>query len=233
MWPLLKRDGLALQYFALTLFYNYAIGYNPLALTRSFVKYLSIVVYILVALLHLVEATASPPAHLQDLFVVLNLTLCCGVFGLAWLWGLKRQLQEGWALGGLGFGNPTMTSGTTGGTAKKGPGSSVGRTSAAGWNGHGDVRPHEMVDGASTSRQQVSTKAPARSDGDHHLPSSTSERPPNSLDPQQANRITSVRGSAGQNSVDPGSARWDEKEEERRRRRRERERERERVDPGR
>ena len=43
MWPLLKRDGLGLQYIVLTLFWNYAIGYNPLSLRPSFVKFLSLV----------------------------------------------------------------------------------------------------------------------------------------------------------------------------------------------
>lgn len=30
MWPLLKRDGLGLQYFALILLWNRLIGHNPL-----------------------------------------------------------------------------------------------------------------------------------------------------------------------------------------------------------
>lgn len=43
MWPLLQRDGVATQYAALTLLWNYALGYNPLTLRPSFVKYLSLV----------------------------------------------------------------------------------------------------------------------------------------------------------------------------------------------
>lgn len=43
MWPLLKRDGLAVQYLALTGVWNWAVGYNPLAMRASFVKYLSLV----------------------------------------------------------------------------------------------------------------------------------------------------------------------------------------------
>lgn len=43
MWPLLKREGLGLQYLVLTLFWNFVIGYNPLSLRPSFVKFLSIV----------------------------------------------------------------------------------------------------------------------------------------------------------------------------------------------
>lgn len=43
MWPLLKRDGQGLNYFVLTLFWNYVIGYDPLALPMSLVKLVSLV----------------------------------------------------------------------------------------------------------------------------------------------------------------------------------------------
>lgn len=130
MWPLLQRDGIPVQYLGLTLLWNFAIGYNPFTLRASFVKYLSLVrdsrlpllnvihssgllqaSYLVVFLLHTLETLASPPAHLPDLFPVLNLTLSAGVFGLAWLWATKRLTQEAWALGGIGFGEGTFSSG--------------------------------------------------------------------------------------------------------------------------
>ena len=43
MWPLLKRDGLGIQYTAVTLLWNYVLGYNPFKLEASFVKVLSLV----------------------------------------------------------------------------------------------------------------------------------------------------------------------------------------------
>ncbi|KDE08548.1 hypothetical protein MVLG_01325 [Microbotryum lychnidis-dioicae p1A1 Lamole] len=101
MWPLLKRDGVGLAYLVLTFGWNYVIGYNPLALRRSFVKYLSLASYATIALLHVVELVASPPAHLPDLFVVMNLTVSCAVFGLGYLWASKRLVQEGWAVVGM------------------------------------------------------------------------------------------------------------------------------------
>ncbi|TNY20374.1 glucosyltransferase [Rhodotorula diobovata] len=107
MWPLLQRDGVATQYAALTLLWNYALGYNPLTLRPSFVKYLSLGTYLVVAVLHALEALAPPPAHLPDLFPVLNLCACAGVFGLAWLWAGKRLVQEAWALGGVPLGSGT------------------------------------------------------------------------------------------------------------------------------
>ncbi|KPV73321.1 glycosyltransferase family 57 protein [Rhodotorula graminis WP1] len=102
MWPLLQRDGVVTQYLALTALWNYAIGYNPLKLRASFVKYLSCTTYALILAVHSLEALAPPPAHLPDLYPVVNLSLSAGVFGLAWLWAGKRLLQEAWALGGVG-----------------------------------------------------------------------------------------------------------------------------------
>ncbi|GAA6048700.1 hypothetical protein JCM3770_002028 [Rhodotorula araucariae] len=119
MWPLLQRDGVATQYLALTLLWNFLIGYNPLSLRASFVKYLSLATYALILSLHTLEALAPPPRHLPDLYPVLNLSLSAGVFGLAWLWAGKRLAQEAWALGGLGFGGAHARAGAP---AARGPG---------------------------------------------------------------------------------------------------------------
>lgn len=43
MWPLLVRDGQALQYFTLTLLWNFVIGYNPLKVEGGFVRVLGLV----------------------------------------------------------------------------------------------------------------------------------------------------------------------------------------------
>jgi hypothetical protein len=43
MWPLLKRDGLGVQYIALLLLWNRLIGYNPFRRPQSFIQYLSVV----------------------------------------------------------------------------------------------------------------------------------------------------------------------------------------------
>ena len=40
MWPLLKRDGLAVQYIALVFLWNRLIGYNPFRHTYALVKFL-------------------------------------------------------------------------------------------------------------------------------------------------------------------------------------------------
>ncbi|ORY54757.1 ALG6, ALG8 glycosyltransferase family-domain-containing protein [Leucosporidium creatinivorum] len=101
MWPLLKRDGLGVQYLALTLGWNYLVGYNPFHLRHSFVKYLSLGAYSAIIALHLLELVASPPAHLPDLFVLFNVALSVVVFGLGFLWASKRSVQEGWGVVGM------------------------------------------------------------------------------------------------------------------------------------
>ncbi|GAA5865643.1 hypothetical protein JCM8547_007674 [Rhodosporidiobolus lusitaniae] len=100
MWPLLKRDGVAVQYLALTALWNFVVGYNPLRVLRkgSFVKAFSLLTYSTLLLLHLLELLTPPPPHLPDLFVVANVSVSCGVFALAWLWAARRGVMEGWAL---------------------------------------------------------------------------------------------------------------------------------------
>lgn len=125
MWPLLKKDGLGLQYFALLLLWNRLIGYSPLRLPRgTFVQLLSLVGYcystnryesdVLFFLplsqatyaaaigLHILEWIFTPPARYPDLYPVLNVLISTPVFVLAWLWSIKCGIEVGWAMGGLG-----------------------------------------------------------------------------------------------------------------------------------
>lgn len=52
-------------------------------------------------LLHLLEMFVTPPARYPDLFAVLNVLVSTPVFGLIWLWSIKRGIQVGWAITGL------------------------------------------------------------------------------------------------------------------------------------
>ncbi|KAI0768999.1 ALG6, ALG8 glycosyltransferase family-domain-containing protein [Trametes elegans] len=103
MWPLLKRDGLGVQYVALLILWNKLIGYNPFKSNRrSVLQLLSAVVYLACITLHVAEVLFSPPARLPDLFPVLNVLVSTPVFALVWLWSIKRGVEVSWALGGLG-----------------------------------------------------------------------------------------------------------------------------------
>ncbi|KAF9475649.1 glucosyltransferase [Pholiota conissans] len=103
MWPLLKRDGLGVQYIATLLLWNRMIGYNPVRLPfKSFVQLFSLAVYAAAILLHLLELIFAPPARYPDIFPVLNVLISTPVFFLTWLWSIKCGVEVGWALGGLG-----------------------------------------------------------------------------------------------------------------------------------
>jgi len=61
----------------------------------------STVVNISMILLHLLEMVVTPPARYPDLFPVLNVLISTPVFGLIWLWSIKRGIQVSWAITGL------------------------------------------------------------------------------------------------------------------------------------
>ncbi|KIJ54800.1 glycosyltransferase family 57 protein [Sphaerobolus stellatus SS14] len=101
MWPLLKKDGLGLQYVCLTLLWNRALGYNPLELKSGFIIHaLSLYAYATILILHIAEALISPPARYPDLFPVLNVLVSASVFVSVWLWSIKRGVEIGWTLSG-------------------------------------------------------------------------------------------------------------------------------------
>jgi alpha-1,3-glucosyltransferase len=71
-------------------------------------------IYSAIALLHLAEILFTPPARYPDLFPVLNALLCSGVFGLAYLWSLKRLVELSWAMGSLRNANSGSAASRTG-----------------------------------------------------------------------------------------------------------------------
>lgn len=110
MWPLLKRDGLALQYFVHLALWNKTIGHSPWGLRqKSVMDYLSLAFYAGAILLHIFEYFLPPPDHLPDIYPVLNVLLSTPVFVITWLWSIKRMVEVSWALGGLGTDTRTTT----------------------------------------------------------------------------------------------------------------------------
>lgn len=120
MWPLLKKDGLGVQYIATFLLWNRIIGHNPAKPRfRSFIEILSTVrpmpcfpppsltkifqlFYAGAFLLHFVELLVPPPARYPDIYPVLNVLISTPVFFLVWLWSIKCGVEVGWAFSGLG-----------------------------------------------------------------------------------------------------------------------------------
>lgn len=114
LWPLLKKDGLSLQYAALFLLPNWVIG-NLSFLTPKFLpKFLTpgpsisliskdqkerrglpsswfwtviiLASYAAVAVVHFLDFYVAPPQRYPDLWVLANVSLSFGCFSLFWLW---------------------------------------------------------------------------------------------------------------------------------------------------
>lgn len=111
MWPLLKRDGLILQYFTLLLLWNWAIGHRPFQRLRdernTFVAWLGALAHSYMIFLHIAEVlfpllpkySRSILARYPDLFPVFNVLFCTPLLMVVWLWSMKRQLEVGLACG--------------------------------------------------------------------------------------------------------------------------------------
>ncbi len=113
MWPLLKKDGVALQYWLVLGAWNWLIGYNPFtAITshrNSIIGWFSALATAGMLGIHAAEHLAPLiipssvwnliEARYPDLFPVLNVLLCAPCFFLIYLWSMKRQLEVGFAVG--------------------------------------------------------------------------------------------------------------------------------------
>ncbi|EST05656.1 Glycosyl transferase, ALG6/ALG8 [Kalmanozyma brasiliensis GHG001] len=130
LFPLLRKDGQALQYAILTLGWNWLIGnlgvpFNPLTSVRamfrkdaSFFRRISTLSYIAIVALHTLEyglprlapgLQAKVWARYPDIYPVLNVLLVTPLVGVVWIWALVRQVQTAFANGM-----------TIGGSGKKG-----------------------------------------------------------------------------------------------------------------
>lgn len=88
-------------------------------------------VHAAIILLHLLELVVTPPARYPDLFPVLNVLICTPIFGLIWLWSIKRSAEVSWAISGL-----------PGKREKEGPSSAsaISATSSSPAFGHSSIR---------------------------------------------------------------------------------------------
>lgn len=114
MWPLLRKDGLTLQYGAVFLLSNWLFGnlsfitpkFLPNFLTPGpsislvdgglkkrhglpsgwFWKLIILASYVGIAIIHFVDFFVQPPSKYPDLWVLSNVSLSFGCFGLFWLW---------------------------------------------------------------------------------------------------------------------------------------------------
>lgn len=87
LYPLLKKDGLILQYFVCSFLINWLIGYKLLLKNRNWIWNLIIKgSYLLMVIYHIIDYKFDPPTKYPDLWVILNCTISFMAFSLFWLW---------------------------------------------------------------------------------------------------------------------------------------------------
>jgi alpha-1,3-glucosyltransferase len=108
LYPLLKRDGLRVPYFTLTLLWAYLMGLPPMSLSAywtapkkesagAFTTIVHAPFYIAMIAWHIVEAFYPPPEDKPDLWVVANVLVGAAGFGLCYLWCLVSLIEKaGW-----------------------------------------------------------------------------------------------------------------------------------------
>lgn len=103
LFPLLKREDLRIPYFVITLLWAYLLGLPPTSLeiyrnrakaessgTSSnlhiLTKLIHLSIYLAMIVWHVLEASIRPPPDKPDLWVVLNVLIGAGGFGILYLW---------------------------------------------------------------------------------------------------------------------------------------------------
>lgn len=105
MFPLLKRDGLRIPYFVLTLLWAWLMGEpsvlalkwrekgNELPRSTLLSSLLHTSFYVAMVAWHIVEAFVPPPENKPDLWVVANVLVGATGFSICYLWCLGTLLQ--------------------------------------------------------------------------------------------------------------------------------------------
>ncbi|PUU84329.1 glycosyl transferase [Tuber borchii] len=96
MWPLLRRDGLQLQYTVLALLYAWLMGTFKHLPKHWFGKLVHVGSYISILATHFAEAFLFKGLlqKFPDLWVVVNVEISFGCFTVAWIWVLWRLWKE-------------------------------------------------------------------------------------------------------------------------------------------
>lgn len=90
LWPLLQRDGLALQYCVVLLLWNWLISAHKMISRHWLLRLVVCTSYLAVVGVHVAQLYIEPPSTYPDLWVVANVLVATPCFGFCWLWTLKR-----------------------------------------------------------------------------------------------------------------------------------------------
>ena len=111
MFPLLQREKLRMPYFVMTFLWAYLLGLPPTSLEtyrsrassedssptfepNMFTKIIHFGFYFAMIAWHVLEAFVPPPPGKPDLWVVLNVLIGAGGFGIAYLWCLWKLITQ-------------------------------------------------------------------------------------------------------------------------------------------
>lgn len=95
LWPLLRRDGLALQYVVMSLLYAWLMGTFCRLPQHWLAKLIHLGSYAGLVAIHAAEQiVGNRLSRYPDLWVVGNVVLCFGSYMVAWAWTLRRLWIE-------------------------------------------------------------------------------------------------------------------------------------------
>ncbi|PKX91800.1 dolichyl-P-Glc:Man(9)GlcNAc(2)-PP-dolichol alpha-1,3-glucosyltransferase ALG6 [Aspergillus novofumigatus IBT 16806] len=107
MYPLLKRDELQVPYFVMTGLWAYLMDISqpnpvgesgPVSEPRILTKLLHSCFYLAMIVWHVLDAFVPPPEGKPDLWVVLNVLIGAGGFGIAYMWCMWRLITQCWQI---------------------------------------------------------------------------------------------------------------------------------------
>lgn len=93
MYPLLKKDGLQLQYFCCMALWNWIGGLWNGKSSPALFTYATRATYAVMAAIHLLDIFVPPPSRYPHLYVVMNGIFSAGMFGISYLYYIYRQIH--------------------------------------------------------------------------------------------------------------------------------------------
>ncbi|KAJ1983811.1 Glucosyltransferase-like protein [Dimargaris verticillata] len=86
MFPLLQRDGVTLAYIVCTLFWNWLAGFPFTMAQTRLARCITRGTLVAMGAVHLADLFVPTPEQYPHLYIVANVILSCGAFGLCWLY---------------------------------------------------------------------------------------------------------------------------------------------------
>ncbi|KAK9462940.1 glycosyl transferase [Lipomyces oligophaga] len=86
LWPLVKKDGLVMQYFLIGFLWNWLMHSYSRLPSSYLAKFIIVSSYLSITVLHILEFVIEPPSRYPDLWIVANVELCFSCFFIFAIW---------------------------------------------------------------------------------------------------------------------------------------------------